>query len=96
MANCIPLTYTSDKPIGPQQSLSTERLTHAHARIQGVGQGVRIPVKNHKNIGFSRNSGPDPLENDYATKPATKINHRLASETPFKWRFVGEPMMARL
>ena len=27
------------------------------------GQGVRTPLKNHKNIGFSSNTGPDPLKN---------------------------------
>ena len=34
-----------------------------HARIQrGGGQGVRTPLlKNHKNIGFLSNIGPDPL-----------------------------------
>ena len=29
----------------------------------GGGQGVRTPLKNHKNIGFSSSIGPDPLEN---------------------------------
>ena len=30
-----------------------------------VGQGVRTPppLKNHKNIGFSSNTDPDPLKN---------------------------------
>ena len=33
-------------------------------RIQrGGGQGVRTTLKNHKNIGFSGNTGPDPLKN---------------------------------
>ena len=27
------------------------------------GQGVLNPLKNHKNIGFSSNTGPDPLKN---------------------------------
>ena len=36
------------------------------------GQGVWTPrpKKNHKNIGFLSNTGPDPLENHKATKPA--------------------------
>ena len=29
----------------------------------GGGQGVRTLLKNHKNIGFSRNTGTDPLKN---------------------------------
>ena len=28
-----------------------------------VGQGVRTPLKNHKNIGFLSNTGPDPMKN---------------------------------
>ena len=30
---------------------------------RGGGQGVRTPLKNHKNIGFSSNTGPDSLKN---------------------------------
>ena len=62
------------------------------------GYGVRTPsLKNDKNIGFLSNIGPDPLKNHKATKPAFNLDHhRHASETPFKWRFAGGPMMARL
>ena len=35
------------------------------------GQGV--PLKNHKNIGFLSNTGPDPLTNYKATKPAFNV-----------------------
>ena len=34
------------------------------------GPGARSPLKNHKNIGFLSNSGPDPLKNYPATVPA--------------------------
>ena len=35
----------------------------AHARIQGGGgAGGPDPLKNHKNIGFLSNTGPDPLK----------------------------------
>ena len=30
------------------------------------------------------------------SKHSMSSHHRHASETPFKWRFTGEPMMARL
>ena len=52
------------------------------------GSGRR--PKNHKNIGFLINTGPDPLK-------ITKLpsHHRHARETPFKWRFAGRTMMAR-
>ena len=39
----------------------------------GGGQGVRTPLKNHKNIRFLSNTGPDPLKNYIATKPALKV-----------------------
>ena len=39
------------------------------------GQGVRTPppLKNHKNIGFLSNSGPDPPKNHEATEPAFNV-----------------------
>ena len=37
-----------------------------HGWIQRWGQGVR-PLKNHKNIGFHSNTGPDPLKNHKVT-----------------------------
>ena len=49
-------------------------------------------LKNHKNIGFLSNAGPDPLKNHKATKPAFHsmlAHHRAANKTPLKWRFVG-------
>ena len=39
----------------------------------GGGQGVRTPLKNHKNIGFLSNTGPGPLKYHRATKPAFNI-----------------------
>ena len=45
----------------------------------GRGSGPPPPLKNHKNIRFLSNSGPDPLK-----------NHQHASETLFKWRFAGD------
>ena len=70
-----------------------------HVRIQrGGGQGVRTPpLKNHKNIGFLSNNGPDPCK--ATTLPCQNLmfgHHRPASETPFKWRFADGQMMARL
>ena len=50
----------------------------------GGGAGGPDPtLKNHKNIGFLSNTGPDPLKNHKATKPAFNVEyHRLANETP--------------
>ena len=49
----------------------------------GTGARTPPPLKNHKNIGFLSNTGPDPLKNHKATTPT------------FKLRFAGGPMMTR-
>ena len=72
----------------------------AHALIQrGGGRGSGPPtLKNHKNIGFLSNTGPDPLKiKKLPSQHSTCGHHRPApvSKTPFKWRFAGGPMMAR-
>ena len=38
------------------------------------------PLKNHKNIGFLSNTGPDPLKNHKATKPAFNFRPSLAHQ----------------
>ena len=53
---------------------------------RGGDRGSGPPLKNHKNIGFLSNTGPDPLKNHKATKPALNVGQSSAppSETPFK------------
>ena len=51
---------------------------------RGGDRGSGPPLKNHKNIVNLSNTGPDPLKNN------------KDSETPFKWRLAGGPMMAHL
>ena len=53
-----------------------------HVRIQrgGGGRGSGPSLKNHKNIGFLSNTGPDPLENHKATKPAFNVGPSSASQ----------------
>ena len=59
--------------------------------------GSGLPLKNHKTIGFSSNTGTDPLKNQKVTKPALKVGHHwYDSETPFKWPFAGGSMLVRL
>ena len=62
--------------------------------------GVRtLPPEKLQNIGFLSNTGPDPLKNHKATKPAFNVGPSSAS---FEWaiigtpakRFAGGPMMA--
>ena len=47
-----------------------------HVRIRpggGGGQGSGPHLKNYKIIGFLSNTGPDPLKNNKATKPAFNV-----------------------
>ena len=65
----------------------------------GGGQGIRThPLKNHKNTEILSNTGPDPLNfskfSKLPSQHSTLDHHRHPSETPFKWRFAGGPMMA--
>ena len=43
--------------------------SHMHGSREGAG-GRNPLLKNHKNIGFLSNTGPDPLKNHKAAKPA--------------------------
>ena len=51
------------------------------------GQGVWILLKNYKNIGFLSNTGPDPLKNHKATKPAFNVG------MAFRWRADDDPLI---
>ena len=69
----------------------------SQVRIQRRGAGVRTPWKITKNIGFLGNSGSD--SHKITKLPSQHLmlgHHRYTSETPFKWRFAGEPLMTRL
>ena len=46
----------------------------------GGGGGPDPPLKNHRNIGFHSNSGPDPLKKHKATKSALNVGP-LAART---------------
>ena len=63
-------------------------IVRSHARIQREGQKVRTPPpppKNHKNIEFLSNTGPDPLKFLKLPSQHSTLGHRRqASETPFK------------
>ena len=42
-------------------------------KSRGGTGGPTSPLENHKNIGFLSNTGPDPLINHKATKPAFNV-----------------------
>ena len=53
--------------------------------------------QSYKNIGFLSYTGPDPLKiTKLPTQPSLLGHHRPESETQFKWRFAGRPLIARL
>ena len=65
-------------------------ISHSWADPEGVTGGPDLPLKNRKNIGFLQ----------YCSRTSENPSHhsmlghrRPASETPFKWRFAGGPMM---
>ena len=65
-----------------------------HVRIQRGDRRSGPPLENYKNIGFLSNIGPDPLKITKLPNQYSMLGHlRPASETPFKWRFAGGPLM---
>ena len=85
-----------------QGQSNTHCLPHSdecHARIQR-GWGRRSgppPRKNHINIEFPNSTGPDPLKiTKLLIQHSMSRHHQPASETPFKWRFAGGPLMSCL
>ena len=67
---------------------------------RGGGGVPDPPLKNHKNIGFLSNYGPDPLKNYAATEPA--FNFGASSErddaiqTAFRWLADDGPLIVVL
>ena len=60
-------------------------------------QGIRTPLKNHKNIGFFSNTVPDRVKNHKATSQHSMLgHHKHANKTPFTWYFTGMPIISRL
>ena len=59
--------------------------------------GVRIPSEIYKATGFLINIGSDRLKNHKTTKPEFNVGPSSAGHTkPFKWRFAGGSITARL
>ena len=62
----------------------------------GGGTGGLDPPEKSHNIGFLCNTGPDPLKNHKATKPAFNVgpasaHQRNANIMAFRWRADGSP-----
>ena len=66
--------------------------------MRGSERGWGHPLKNHKNKGFLSNTGPDPLKNHKAERPAFSVGQLSAYQgnESLKWRFASGPMIALL
>ena len=86
-AKCHTKADAHDK-MGFQYISISVYIVRSHARIQRGDRGSGPPppfLKNHKNIEFLGNTGPDPLEfSKLPSQHSTLGHHRHASETPFK------------
>ena len=51
-----------------------------HEWIQRGDRRSGPPMENHKNVGFLSNRGPDPLENNKATKPTFSVGPSSARQ----------------
>ena len=61
----------------------------ACADPEGGGQGVRTPLKNHKNIGFLSNTGPDPLKK--TQRYQARFQYWAIIGPPAKRKFINLP-----
>ena len=70
-----------------------------HVGIQKGDRGSGPTLKNYKIIGFPSNTGPDPLKNHKATKPAFNVGpssarQRNAILMAFRWQADDGPFIA--
>ena len=96
-------TYNKKKPLTTEivvNNISKGMLPGTMRGSRGGGgreSGPQSPLNNHKHIGFLSNTGPDLLKITKLPSQYSMLGpHWHASETPFKWRFAGGPMNARL
>ena len=65
-----------------------------HGPEEGRGFGDPLHDKNHKNIGFLSNTGPNPLKYHKAIKPAFNVGPSSA-DTPAKSHLNGVSLAGR-
>ena len=73
------LIYRFDRPQKNVQNYPLHEAAWADPE-GGGGRGSGPPLKNHKNIRFLSNAGPDPLKNHKSIKPAFNFVHSLARQ----------------
>ena len=74
------------------------RVEHEKEFYSPGAMGRTSPLKSNKNIGFLGNTGPDPLENSKATKPAFNVGsssarQRIDIKMAFRWRANDGPLI---
>ena len=55
--------------------------------------GVLEPLKNHKNMGFLRNTGPDLLPKNQPDQPGIRCWAIIGPPAKYHFRFAGGPRM---
>ena len=62
------------------EEVNNDRVLHVRIKRGTGGRGSGPRLKNHKLIGFPSNTGPDPLKNHKATKPAVNVGPSSARQ----------------
>ena len=63
-----------------KQAVKAVRVKQAVKAVREGDRGSGLPLKNHKTIGFSSNTGTDPLKYQKVTKPALKVGPSLVRQ----------------
>ena len=96
---CKSQQQTTESPVKQQIYVYITAKTDLHSMGGSWGgTRVRTSLKNHKNKGFLSNTGPDPLKNHKATKPAFNVvpssaRQRIAILMAFRWRINEGPLI---
>ena len=96
MRFCTNGIYANNQFLNKQASnLSECECEPSCADSEGGAQGVRTPSEKSQNIGFLSNTGPDPLENYKAAKPAFNVRPPLARQCSmaFRWWAGDAPLL---
>ena len=76
----LELIYRFDRPQKNVQNYPVATTNYMKQHGGGGDRGSGPPLKNHKNIGFLSNVGPDSLKNLKSIKPAFNFVHSSARQ----------------
>ena len=91
-------TYNASLPIASSPNSLDIFTVGGPRRGGGRGSWPPLPLKNHKNLEFLCNTGPDPLKNHKATKPEFNVGpssarQRNAILMAFRWGADDGPLL---